>query len=177
LPADDWPADATALRATIERTPESVKLALARFDFRAGAVAVWEIVEQANRYVEATEPWHLARAERAGDVAAGQRLDRVLGALVAACQALAAEIWPFLPDLAARVAAASGDLGGRLPKPQPVFPRIERAAPAASGTVGRKYPAVAGGARHSLHSESGRQKVSEVALAGQPLANVITGEY
>jgi methionyl-tRNA synthetase len=124
-PADDWPADAIELRATIERTPVSVKAALARFDFRAAASAVWEIVEQANRYVEVTEPWHLARAERAGDFAAGQRLDRVLGALVAACQVLAAEIWPFLPDLAARVAVACNDLGGGLPKPQPVFPRIE----------------------------------------------------
>ncbi len=124
-PADDWPADANALRATVERTPASVKEALARFDFRAGASAVWEIVEQANRYVDATEPWHLGRAERAGDVAAGQRLDKVLGALVAACQVFAAEIWPFLPDLAARTAAACNDLGGQLPKPQPVFPRID----------------------------------------------------
>ena len=125
LPADDWPADATTLRATIASTPTSVRAALARFDFRAGASAVWEIVEQANRYVEATEPWHLARAERAGDAAAGQRLDQVLGALVAACQVVAAEIWPFLPDLAARVAVACSDCGGKLPKPRPVFPRIE----------------------------------------------------
>jgi methionyl-tRNA synthetase len=124
-PANDWPVDAVALRATIERTPASVRAALARFDFRAGASAVWEIVEQSNRFVETTEPWHLARAERAGDVAAGQRLDQVLGALVAACQVVAAEIWPFLPDLAARVATACDDFGGRLPKARPVFPRIE----------------------------------------------------
>jgi hypothetical protein len=38
---------------------------------------------------------------------------------------LAGEIWPFLPDLAARVAAAVDDFGGRLPQPQRVFPRIE----------------------------------------------------
>jgi methionyl-tRNA synthetase len=140
-PADDWPADAIALRATIERTPVSVRAALARFDFRAGASAVWEIVEQANRYVEAAEPWHLARAERAGDAAAGQRLDQVLGALVAACQVVAAEIWPFLPDLAARVAVACSDLGGKLPKPQPVFPRIEAASCPAKPP--RRYPAAA----------------------------------
>jgi methionyl-tRNA synthetase len=124
-PANDWPVDAVALRATIERTPASVRAALARFDFRAGASAVWEIVEQSNRFVEITEPWHLARAERAGDVAAGQRLEQVLGALVAACQVVAAEIWPFLPDLAARVATACDDFGGRLPKARPVFPRLE----------------------------------------------------
>ncbi len=140
-PADDWPADAIALLAAIEHTPATVKAALARFDFRAGASAVWEIVEQANRYVEATEPWHLGRAERAGDVAAGQRLDQVLGALVAACQVFAAEIWPFLPDLAAKVAAACSDHGGRLPKPLPLFPRIEAASGPAKPT--RQYPAAA----------------------------------
>jgi methionyl-tRNA synthetase len=140
---EDWPADAVALAQTIERTPDAVRTALARSDFRLGAAAVFEIVEQANRYIEATEPWHLGRTERAGPVlatadAAGQRLDQVLGALVAACQVLAAEIWPFLPDLAARVAAACNDFGGTLPKPSRVFPRIE-------DEPGR-YPAGAAGA-------------------------------
>ena len=131
--APEWPADAAELLASIERVPQAVRTALARFDFRAGAAAVWEIVEQANRYVDATQPWHLGRAERAGDKDAGPRLDAVLGALVAACQVLAAEIWPFLPDLAAKVAAACGDFGGKLPEPQPVFPRIQQG--------GKKYPA------------------------------------
>ncbi|MGH3303561.1 MAG: methionine--tRNA ligase [Streptosporangiaceae bacterium] len=135
LIAPDWPADAAALADTIERTPDAVRSALARFDFRAAAAAVFEIVEQANRYIEVAEPWHLGPAERAGDATAGQRLDQVLGALVAACQVLAAEIWPFLPDLAARVAAACDDFGGALPKPRRVFPRIDRAP--------GRYPAVA----------------------------------
>jgi methionyl-tRNA synthetase len=132
--APDWPADAAAVRATLEATPEAVRTALARFDFRAAAAAVFAIVEQANRYVEAAAPWHLARAERTGDKAAGVRLDQVLGALVTTCQVLASELGPFVPDLAARVAAACDDLGGTLPKPRPVFPRIETAATAAART-------------------------------------------
>jgi methionyl-tRNA synthetase len=120
-----WPADATALRTTIQRTPGAVRAGLARFDFRAAAAAVFEIVEQANRYVEAAAPWQLAKRERAGDADAGARLDQVLGALITACQVLAAEIWPFLPDLAARVAVACNDFDGTVPKPQRVFPRIE----------------------------------------------------
>jgi methionyl-tRNA synthetase len=129
-----WPADAADLLAAVERTPDAVRAALARFDFRAASAAVYEIVVQANRYVEAAAPWHLGRAERAarlssGDGAASQRLDQVLGALVGACQVLAGEIWPFLPDLAVRVAAAVDDFGGRLPKPQRVFPRIEGRQP------------------------------------------------
>jgi methionyl-tRNA synthetase len=121
----DWPADSAALRAAVERAPGAVREALARFDFRAGVAAVWEIVEEANRYVESAQPWQLARAERAGELAAGERLDQVLGALIAACQVLAAEIWPFLPDLAAKVAAACNGFGGTLPPPRPVFPRIQ----------------------------------------------------
>ena len=130
-----WPASAADLRAAVERAPDAVRVALARFDFRAASAAVFEIVEQANRYVDATEPWHLGRAELAGDVSAGDQLDQVLGALLASCQVLAGEIWPFLPDLAARVAAAVDDFGGSLPRPQPVFPRIQ--------VESRRYPAVA----------------------------------
>jgi methionyl-tRNA synthetase len=131
--APDWPDDAADLRGAIERAPAAVRAALADFDFRAATAAVWQIVERANRYVDATQPWHLARAERAGDATAGPRLDAVLGALVSACQILAAEIWPFLPDLAARIAAACNDSAGVLPRPRPLFPRIET----------RQYPATA----------------------------------
>jgi methionyl-tRNA synthetase len=148
--APRWPDDAAGLLAAIEQAPRSVASALARFDFRAATAGVWAIVESANRYVDATEPWHLARAERAGDGAAGQRLDSVLGALVAACQVLAGEIWPFLPDLAARIAAACDDSAGALPAPRPIFPRIEAAqypapvdpAPAVGPAVGARKPAV-----------------------------------
>jgi methionyl-tRNA synthetase len=131
--APDWPKDAADLLAAIEQAPGAVRAALARFDFRAATAGVWAIVEAANRYVEVTEPWHLARAERAGDPGAKERLDAVLGALVAACQVLAAEIWPFLPDLAVRIAAACDDSAGALPAPRPIFPRIQT----------RQYPATA----------------------------------
>jgi methionyl-tRNA synthetase len=131
--APDWPEEAGELRAVVERTPAAVRAALADFDFRVATAGVWRIVEEANRFVDASEPWHLARAERAGDRTAGRRLDAVLGALIAACQVLAAEIWPFLPDLAARIAAACNDSAGVLPQPRPLFPRIEA----------RQYPATA----------------------------------
>jgi methionyl-tRNA synthetase len=176
-PPPAWPDDAAALRGAIQAAPAAVATALARFDFRAAAGAVFRIVEQANRYVEATEPWHLGRAERAGDVAAGERLDGVLGALITSCQVLAAEIWPFLPDLAARIAAACNDSAGTLPKPLPVFPRIELASaslprrqyPALAagsspkpGRRGGSVPAVAAGGTYRLDSGPAYGKASEV---------------
>jgi methionyl-tRNA synthetase len=163
----DWPADAAAVRATLEATPEAVRTALARFDFRAAAAAVFQIVEQANRYVEATAPWHLARAERAGDAAAGERLDKVLGALVATCRVLAAEIWPFLPDLAARVAAACDDIGGILPKAQPVFPRLDASGPALAGVASRATVLASTGLGRR------RQQYAAVATDGGPAAEPV----
>jgi methionyl-tRNA synthetase len=86
---------------------------------------VWAIVEEGNRFVEAVRPWELARAERA-DGALGARLDSALGVLVAACRRLGEELAPFLPGAAARIAAQCGAPSGRLPDPEPLFPRIGR---------------------------------------------------
>jgi methionyl-tRNA synthetase len=104
--------------------PDRVSAALAGFDFRAATTALWEIVDLANRYVERAEPWRLAAAERAGDAAAGQALDAVLGTGIRACRTLAGQLAPFVPDLASRIAAACDDSSGRLPEPRPLFPRI-----------------------------------------------------
>jgi methionyl-tRNA synthetase len=121
------PGEAAALLAACHAAPEQVRAALGRFDFRAATAAVLAIAEQANRYVEQAEPWHLARAERAGDGAAGRRLDAVLAVLVAACRALGTQLSPFVPDLARQITAACDDSAGPLPAPRPLFPRIEPA--------------------------------------------------
>ena len=121
----DADAGAGPLRAACRDAPAGVSAALAAFDFRAAAAAVWDIAEEANRYVERAQPWNLARAERAGDACAGNRLDAVLDALVSACRVLARQAEPFLPDLAAGISAACDDSAGRLPDPRPLFPRLE----------------------------------------------------
>ena len=104
--------------------PDRVTDALAAYDIRAAATAIWDVIDEANRYVEFAEPWRLASAERAGDASAGLQLDAALGVLIAACRTLAAELAPFIPGLAARLADACDDSAGRLPEPRPLFPRI-----------------------------------------------------
>jgi len=116
---------AGALRAAWREAPGGISAALAAFDFRAAIAAVWDTLEEANRYVERAQPWNLAKAERAGDACAGHRLDAVLDALVTACRVLARQVEPFVPDLAAGIAAACDDSAGRLPDPRPLFPRLE----------------------------------------------------
>jgi methionyl-tRNA synthetase len=117
-------AEAAPLLTACELAPGRVSAALAGYDLRAATTAIWDVVDEANRYVERAEPWRLASAERAGDSGAALRLDAALGVLIAACRTLAAELAPFLPGLAGRLADACDDSAGRLPGPRTLFPRI-----------------------------------------------------
>jgi methionyl-tRNA synthetase len=124
LPAD--PA-AQPLTAACQDAPGRVRAALDGHDFRAATAAVWRIVDEANRYIELTQPWQLAKAERPGarlpEAPAGpSRLDAVLAHAVAACRCLAVQLEPFVPGAAARVAAQCGP--DQLPPATPVFARV-----------------------------------------------------
>jgi len=122
-PAQHAPAG-RALAQARHQIPQRTAAALAAFDFRGATAAIWEVVEEANRYVERAEPWRLARAERDGEAAAGARLDESLALLIGTCAQLGRELAPFLPGLAARIQAACDDSAGSLPAAQPVFPRL-----------------------------------------------------
>ncbi|MFC4067461.1 methionine--tRNA ligase [Actinoplanes subglobosus] len=97
-----------------DRLPGRIDRALHDFDFRAATGALWDVVDEGNRYAETERPWEPAAADRR---------DAVLGALTAACRLVAAELSPFLPSGAARLRdrLLSGD---RVSRPEPVFPRI-----------------------------------------------------
>jgi methionyl-tRNA synthetase len=111
---------------------------------------VWTFVGAANKLVDAEQPWTLAKARKAGDAEAGERLRGVLGDLVEACRVIGLAVAPFMPGVAPRVLAQLGyqypyaDDGnggpplldelrwgahagepGRLAAPEPLFPRLE----------------------------------------------------
>ncbi|MCX4472950.1 methionine--tRNA ligase [Micromonospora sp. NBC_01655] len=122
-------ADAHRLTTACQQAPDLIAAALDAFDFRTATAAVWAIVDEANRYVEHVRPWYLARAERDGDSRAATDLDSALDVLVRSCQTLAEQIRRFLPDTADRIAAQCTPSVGRLPTPQPLFPRIATPEP------------------------------------------------
>jgi methionyl-tRNA synthetase len=107
-------------------------------------------VGEANQFVDAEQPWALAKQWKAGDEVAGERLRGVLGDLVEACRLVALAAAPFMPSIAPRVLeqlgyeypyAADGNGGpplldelawgahagesGRLGPAAPLFPRLE----------------------------------------------------
>ncbi|MFB4316310.1 methionine--tRNA ligase [Actinomadura sp. 21ATH] len=125
VPTGDVPApEAQELEAAIRRAPDLVDASLADFDFRHATTAVWNIADQANRYINQVRPWELAKAERTGDDHAGRRLDSVLATLVRSCQAIAEHLLPFLPDAASRIDLQCTPHEGRLPAPVPIFRKL-----------------------------------------------------
>ncbi len=112
--------------------------------------ALWGFVGDANRFVDAEQPWTLAKSARAGDEAALARLRGILGDLAEACRLVALAAAPYIPNSAPRVFAQLGhdwpygldgnggppladelrwgarDVGhGRFAAPEPLFPRLE----------------------------------------------------
>ena len=111
---------------------------------------LWEYVGNANKVVDAEQPWVLAKAWKAGDQAAGERLRGVLGDLVEACRLVGLAAAPFLPGTAPRLLAQLGHSyaygtdgnggppildelawgahageAGRVTLPEPLFPRLD----------------------------------------------------
>jgi methionyl-tRNA synthetase len=107
------PDGAGALIAALSRVIGAVDDGLAVFDFRSPAEALWSVVTEANRFVSATRPWELAGAER----------DAVLAVLLDACERIAHELQPFLPDAAARIEIALERRDPALGRT--LFPKVE----------------------------------------------------
>jgi methionyl-tRNA synthetase len=104
------PREAASLAARCDELPSAIDEALAVFDLRTAAVAVSDVVADANRFVSATQPWELARSARDGDDQAAARLNAVLTFLLDACRVITRELQPFLPAAAERIDGALAGL-------------------------------------------------------------------
>jgi methionyl-tRNA synthetase len=115
----------TPLLDACRAVPGRIDAALDDFDFRRAVDAAWDIVEEANRCIDATRPWELARAERQGNSAAAERLDAVLAALITACRVLGDELRPFVPGAAERIVRQVTPADGTLLAAEPLFARLQ----------------------------------------------------
>jgi methionyl-tRNA synthetase len=119
-------AEAVSLQALCSELPSAIDEALAAFDLRAATAALWEVVGEANRFVSATQPWELAKAARAGEPDAAERLEALLALLLNACRVITAELQPFLPLAAERINSALVELD--VQQGRTLFPKIEAVA-------------------------------------------------
>ncbi len=147
------PGLATLEAVWTERLP-AYRTALEGYLLHEALAELWEFVGAANRLVDAEKPWELAKAAKAGDAAAEERLRGVLGDLVEACRLIGLAAAPYLPATAPRILAqlgyeypyaADGNAGppildelawgahaaeeGRVAAPEPLFPRLDVDSP------------------------------------------------
>jgi methionyl-tRNA synthetase len=124
--------DVTLMNAAEEVLVE-VRRCFAAQSFNRGLEAIWQVVGDANRYVDAQAPWTLRKTNPA-------RMATVLYVLAEVVRRLALLVQPVVPNAAAAIleqlAAGSGQQdfsrigdsgrlvpGTVLPAPRPVFPR------------------------------------------------------
>ena len=130
--------DVAAANSPLERAGQEATLAYTQAmdanELQAGATRIIELASRANRYVEETAPWKLAKDKR------DPELDQVLASLVRTVARLALLSVPFIPEKAAAIWTALGaprnvgDLrladttnlsvtGWRVSKLAPLFPK------------------------------------------------------
>lgn len=125
--------DDTALLDTTANVLATVREEFGRQAFHRGLEAIWKVVGDANRYVDAQAPWGLKKTNP-------ERMATVLYVLADAIRQLAILVQPVMPEAASNMldqlvvsadkrsfAALSPENavvpGTDLPKPTPVFPR------------------------------------------------------
>jgi len=86
-------------------------------DFSLALEKIWECIAMANKYVEETKPWNLAKEKKTEDLKAFIRL------LVDAIRKINQELSPFMPKTAESILEQLG--GNEIKKGNPLFPRIE----------------------------------------------------
>jgi methionyl-tRNA synthetase len=97
---------------------------------------IWEVIGEANRYVDAQKPWSLRKSEHPQDHA---RMGTVLYVLVEAIRYVAIYAQPLMPDACGKILDQIGQTerdfeslkiplksGTFLNEPAPIFPRIEK---------------------------------------------------
>ncbi|MBP6766585.1 MAG: methionine--tRNA ligase, partial [Reyranella sp.] len=138
--------------ALLDRAKGLLAIVRAELDeqaFHKALTAIWEVIADANRYVDAQAPWALAKTDPV-------RRDTVLWVLAETIRRVTLLVQPFMPDATARILdqlaiapekrvyAAFGEellSGTALPPPQGVFPRfVEPTAAAAAPAKPPKQP-------------------------------------
>lgn len=87
------------------------------FNFSSALEKIWAIINMANKYVEDTKPWNLAKENKKEELKAFIRL------LVEVIRAVADEIMPFMPQTADSIIQQIGQ--DKIKKGNPLFPRID----------------------------------------------------
>ena len=105
------------LLAAIEALPGRIDVALDAFLVDEAAGAIIDVLDAANRALDAAAPWRLAKTDREAAL-------RALAAPLAAARAAATELAPFVPGVSRAIVERVGDPGGVILRGPPPLPRL-----------------------------------------------------
>lgn len=117
---------------------DELEKAMPQLDFSGALVKIWEVINTANKLIEDTKPWALAKENRT------EELSALIYSLLESLRIIALSIYPFMPSTSKSILEQLGrkDLpedmklsdirtwgglkaGEKVNKTKPLFPRIE----------------------------------------------------
>lgn len=170
--------DAGLLDLARQATPRYREM-MEAMDINGAIKEIWLLIGRANKYIDETEPWVLAK-----DTELAARLNTVLGHLLEVLALVSVLVEPFVPATAKRIRTQLGlqpevlpgamdDLGKfgldgliqpghRTGKPEPIFPRIEEKTEEEVGAKKEVQPATAVPA--ITESKQAEGEVAEISI-------------
>ncbi len=181
--------DSGLLELARQTTPRYREM-MEAMDINGAIKEIWLLISRANKYIDETEPWILAK-----DPAGAARLNTVLGHLLEVLSLVSVLVEPFIPVTAKRIRTQLGlapevlpgamdkignfglngliQSGHRTGKPEPIFPRIEdKTEEAAGAEKDTQAVAVASTIKESLPVEPEKTK-----QAGDEVAEVSIDDF
>jgi methionyl-tRNA synthetase len=119
-PKDRLNEPGQAVAKKIKTLPTAVATALSAgsgFNFSLALEDIWGLINVANKYIEETKPWNLARENKTAELKSFIRL------LLEVLQEVVCQIYPFMPQTAEAIKEQLGK--EEIKKGGPLFPRLE----------------------------------------------------
>jgi methionyl-tRNA synthetase len=140
------------LKPAAESTVAEFEAQMSAFAFHKALMAVWEFINQMNKYIDTTSPWVLAKSP-----ATKKDLTRVMYNLLEGLRIVSGLLYPVMPETAVKMQTYLGldpekpfyhldtlnvwgltSPGTRLPKFTPLFPRVSEPKDKSPGTETEK---------------------------------------
>lgn len=94
--------------------------AMPELDFTGALTKIWEVINLANKFIEDSKPWALAKEKKVDE------LTSVISILLEVLRIVAVSIAPFMPQTAENIhKQLGGREGAKIAKDAPLFPRME----------------------------------------------------
>ncbi len=108
------------IRQKIDSLPKDIAAIFSprqNFNFSSVLEKIWELINMANKYIEDTKPWILAKEKKV------DKLKRFIHLLIEVIRHVAEVISPFMPQTAESITQQLGK--EKIKKGKPLFPRIQ----------------------------------------------------